>query len=161
MPMMMMARTLQNMTLSSSQAEVSSWSYMYQSKRSSAICLIFAIYLRNLRRSFYGGIIGFKGNTKRRIESDTDTEIYIPRQNENSNVVSIKSKTRSNVCAALRKIRALLKSLRKRMKPTHFLAVPFNNGVVQQKFIELRVMQSVFSSSTSPSNLCPFLIHRN
>ncbi|KAH8416087.1 hypothetical protein KR222_008028 [Zaprionus bogoriensis] len=89
-------------------------------------------------KSCFGGLIGFKGNTKRRIEDDTGTEIHIPRHNDNSNIVTIKSKSRSNVCGALRKIRLVVKSLRSRMKPTHFLAVPFNSGEVQQQFLELK-----------------------
>ncbi|XP_043070191.1 activating signal cointegrator 1 complex subunit 1-like [Drosophila grimshawi] len=50
----------------------------------------------------------------------------------------IQSKERSNVCAALRKIRLLIESLRKRMRPTHFLAVALNSGGVQQRFLKLK-----------------------
>ncbi|XP_016973669.1 activating signal cointegrator 1 complex subunit 1 [Drosophila rhopaloa] len=89
-------------------------------------------------KSFYGGLIGMKGSTKRRIEEETRTEIYVPRQNERSNDVVIKAKQRSQVCAALRQIRHLLASLRKKMKPTHFLAVALNTGEVQQRFVELK-----------------------
>ncbi|XP_030558239.1 activating signal cointegrator 1 complex subunit 1 isoform X1 [Drosophila novamexicana] len=89
-------------------------------------------------KSFYGGLIGFKGSTKRRIESETQTEIYVPRHNETSSDLIIQSSERSNVCAALRKIRLLIDSLRKRMRATHFLAVPLNKGEVQNRFIELK-----------------------
>lgn len=148
---------MQKTTLSSILEEVLHYAFMCLSKRTSRIFILFLFILLMLFcRSFYGGLIGFKGNTKRRIEMDTESDIYIPRQNENSNIVSIKSKTRSNVCSALRKIRAVIKSLRNRMKPTHFLAVPFNNGEVQQGFVELKVRQLV-SSLTSPGNRCPFL----
>lgn len=144
MPTMTMEMTMQKTTLSSSLEEVLNWTFMCLSKWTFRISIIFVHILFMLfDRSFYGGLIGFKGNTKRRIETDTDSEIYIPRHNENSNIVSIKSKNRSNVCSALRKIRAVLKSLRNRMKPTHFLAVPLNYGVVQQSFVELKVRPPV------------------
>ncbi|XP_030558241.1 activating signal cointegrator 1 complex subunit 1 isoform X2 [Drosophila novamexicana] len=101
-------------------------------------------------KSFYGGLIGFKGSTKRRIESETQTEIYVPRHNETSSDLIIQSSERSNVCAALRKIRLLIDSLRKRMRATHFLAVPLNKGEVQNRFIELK-MHSCQASTRSYS----------
>ncbi|XP_033251402.1 activating signal cointegrator 1 complex subunit 1-like [Drosophila miranda] len=88
--------------------------------------------------SFYGGLIGVKGSTKRRIEEETPSEIYIPRQHEASSNVTIKAKERSQVCAALRQIRSLVGSLRRKMRPTHFLAVPLNFGEVQNRFLELK-----------------------
>ncbi|XP_017066603.1 activating signal cointegrator 1 complex subunit 1 [Drosophila eugracilis] len=89
-------------------------------------------------KSFYGGLIGLKGSTKRRIEEETKAEIYVPRQNERSNNVIIKAKQRSQVCAALRQIRHLIVSLRKKMRPTHFLAVALNSGEVQERYVELK-----------------------
>nr|XP_016927889.1 activating signal cointegrator 1 complex subunit 1 [Drosophila suzukii] len=89
-------------------------------------------------KSFYGGLIGLKGSTKRRIEEETRTELYVPRQNERSNDVIIRAKQRSQVCAALRQILHLITSLRKKMKPTHFLAVALNSGEVQERYVELK-----------------------
>lgn len=80
-----------------------------------------------------------KGNTKRRIEEEAKCEIYVPRQNEKSNEVIIRAKERSQVCAAVRRIRHITASLRQKMKPTHFLAVALNSGEVQENFIELKV----------------------
>ncbi|XP_022224356.2 activating signal cointegrator 1 complex subunit 1 [Drosophila obscura] len=92
----------------------------------------------HVSKSFYGGLIGLKGSTKRRIEEETRSEIYIPRQHEESSHVTIKAKDRSQVCAALRQIRSLVGSLRRKMRPTHFLAVPLNFGEVQNRFMELK-----------------------
>ncbi|XP_017049378.1 activating signal cointegrator 1 complex subunit 1 [Drosophila ficusphila] len=89
-------------------------------------------------KSFYGGLIGLKGSTKRRIEEETRTEIYVPRHNEISNDILIRAKQRSHVCGALRQIRHIITSLRKRMKPTHFLAVALNSGEVKDRFVELK-----------------------
>ncbi|XP_065367560.1 activating signal cointegrator 1 complex subunit 1 [Calliphora vicina] len=92
--------------------------------------------------SFYGGIIGHKGSTKRRIESEAQCDITIPQRNTtqknaNSKII-IKAKTRNNVLSARRKILLLLTSLRKRMAPTHFYGVALNFGEVKEKFIDLR-----------------------
>ncbi|XP_017087878.2 activating signal cointegrator 1 complex subunit 1 [Drosophila bipectinata] len=89
-------------------------------------------------KSFYGGLIGMKGNTKRRIEEEANCEIYVPRQNEKSNNVMIRARERSQVCAGLRRIRHITASLRQKMKPTHFLAVALNSGEVQEHFVELK-----------------------
>ncbi|EDV58170.1 activating signal cointegrator 1 complex subunit 1 [Drosophila erecta] len=92
----------------------------------------------HVSKSFYGGLIGMKGSTKRRIEEETRTEIYVPRQNEKSNEVTIRAKQRNQLCAALRQIRHLVASLRKKMKPTHFLALALNFGEVKERFVELK-----------------------
>ncbi|KAM7342043.1 activating signal cointegrator 1 complex subunit 1 [Cochliomyia hominivorax] len=92
--------------------------------------------------SFYGGIIGHKGSTKRRIETEAQCDITIPQKNAthknaNSKIV-IKAKTRNNVLSARRKILLLLTSLRKRLAPTHFYGIALNFGEVKEKFVELR-----------------------
>lgn len=84
-----------------------------------------------------------KGSTKRRIEEETRTEIFVPRPNDRSNEVTIKAKQRSQVCAALRQIHHLVASLRKKMKPTHFLAVALNSGEVKERFMELKVLAKI------------------
>ncbi|XP_067634175.1 activating signal cointegrator 1 complex subunit 1 [Eurosta solidaginis] len=96
----------------------------------------------HVAQSFYGGLIGFKGTTKRRIESETQTDIYVPRSRESGQKqpedVSIKGKTRSAVMAARRKINLLIISLRKRMRPTHFTCVPLNYGEVREHYCALK-----------------------
>ncbi|CAD7013810.1 unnamed protein product [Ceratitis capitata] len=96
----------------------------------------------HVAQSFYGGLIGFKGSTKRRIVSETLTDIYVPRSREGGQKqaedVSVKGKSRSNVMAARRKINLLLLSLRKRMRPTHFTCVPLHEGEIKEKFINFK-----------------------
>ncbi|XP_037950605.1 activating signal cointegrator 1 complex subunit 1 [Teleopsis dalmanni] len=95
----------------------------------------------HVHSEFYGGIIGFKGNTKRRLESETQTEIIVPRQRnvgKQSNNLIIKGKSRSNILSAHRKIKAILISLRKRMPKTHFVGVDLHKTEIREKFIDFR-----------------------
>ncbi|XP_011196578.2 activating signal cointegrator 1 complex subunit 1 [Zeugodacus cucurbitae] len=96
----------------------------------------------HVAQSFYGGLIGFKGSTKRRIESETQTDINVPRSREGGQKqvedITIKGKTRINVMAARRKINLLVISLRKRMRPTHFACVPLNYGEIKERFCEFK-----------------------
>ncbi|XP_075169269.1 activating signal cointegrator 1 complex subunit 1 [Haematobia irritans] len=92
--------------------------------------------------SFYGGIIGFKGSTKRRIEGETGCDIIIPQKTvasktSESNII-IKGRSQNNVAKARYKIQLLVTSLRKRMKATHFYGVPTNTGDVRTNFNTLK-----------------------
>ncbi|BFG05931.1 activating signal cointegrator 1 complex subunit 1 [Drosophila madeirensis] len=115
----------------------------------------------HVSKSFYGGLIGLKGSTKRRIEEETRSEIYIPRQHEESSNVTIKARDRSQVCAALRQIRCLVGSLRRKMRPTHFLAVPLNFGEVQNGFLELKksIMEAQFPGIDEELFISEICIH--
>ncbi|XP_017012491.2 activating signal cointegrator 1 complex subunit 1-like [Drosophila takahashii] len=87
---------------------------------------------------FYGRIIGLKGSTKRGIEETTKAKIAIPSLKDNSNDVVIRAKQRSQVCAALHQIRQIILSVRKKMRPTHFLAVTLSSGEVQERYVEFK-----------------------
>ncbi|KAH8269615.1 hypothetical protein KR018_010514 [Drosophila ironensis] len=89
-------------------------------------------------QSFFGGLIGSKGSTKRRIEEQTNCHISIPRQYDKSSDIVITGKERSHVCAGLRQVRLIIDSLRSKTPPTHFLGVALNSGVVQQRFKDLK-----------------------
>lgn len=107
-------------------------------------------------RPFYGGLVGFKGSTKHRIESETQTELFIPRPRETDDVcikgfflsikytlfhnrVILQGKSRKSVCAAKRKIELMVISLRKRTNPTHFTCIPVCKDNVKQRYMEFKV----------------------
>ncbi|KAL9916038.1 activating signal cointegrator 1 complex subunit 1 [Glossina fuscipes fuscipes] len=104
--------------------------------------------------SFYGGLIGFKGATKRRLETETSTEIMIPpRVADNGNKsretnVIIKGKTRNAVATAKRKIDVLVASLRGRMNATHFFGVALNYDEILENF---QVFKELILSAQLPS----------
>ncbi|XP_055838733.1 activating signal cointegrator 1 complex subunit 1 [Episyrphus balteatus] len=86
-------------------------------------------------RVFYGGLIGQKGMTKRRIESETKTEIFIPGvRDTKESLVSIKGRSRKDVCAARRRVELVIESLRKKTQPTHFTCVPACTDAIKKAF---------------------------
>lgn len=100
------------------------------------------IFLHIVFSSFYGGIIGYKGSTKRRIEGETRCDITIPQKapagKSADGKIIIKGRSRNSVATARRKITHLVASLRKRMKPTHFFGIALNFGEVRENFIKLK-----------------------
>lgn len=90
-------------------------------------------------RAFYGGIIGQKGMTKKRIESETKTEITIPGIRDTKyTMVTIKGTTRKNVCAAQRRLELIIESLRNKTPPTHFTCVPACTDVIKRSYNKLK-----------------------
>ncbi|XP_037715202.1 activating signal cointegrator 1 complex subunit 1-like [Drosophila subpulchrella] len=87
-------------------------------------------------RSCYGRLIGLKGATRRSIQDLTNSEVSIPGLMDKSTDVVIRAKQRSHVVAALRQIRHLITSQRKRA--THFLTVTLNSGNIQDRYVELK-----------------------
>ncbi|XP_005176525.1 activating signal cointegrator 1 complex subunit 1 [Musca domestica] len=92
--------------------------------------------------SFYGGIIGFKGSTKRRIEGETQCSINIPQKtptNKTSEAkIIITGRTRNSVATARHKVQLLVASLRKRMKATHFYGVTMTSDEIRENFKKLK-----------------------
>ncbi|XP_033112612.1 activating signal cointegrator 1 complex subunit 1-like [Anneissia japonica] len=72
---------------------------------------------------FYGLIIGKKGETKRRIETETNAKIFVPKGQQEEEI-TINSEARKNVIAARDRIALLVESARQRQPFTHFLSIP-------------------------------------
>ncbi|XP_017149908.1 uncharacterized protein LOC108160420 isoform X1 [Drosophila miranda] len=109
----------------------------------------------HVSKTFYGRLIGPKGSTKRRIEEETQSKIYFPRQHEESSNVTIKAKERNQVCAALRQIRSLVGAIRRKI-PIHLLVVPLNFDEVQNRVLHWVPMcccescRSILADLTTP-----------
>ncbi|KAH8256693.1 hypothetical protein KR038_009543 [Drosophila bunnanda] len=89
-------------------------------------------------KTFFAGLVGILGRTKRYIETKTKTQLFIPQQNGESNDVVITGSNRYQVCAALQEVRNRIATLRRKLRPTHFLAVALNRGEVLERFLELK-----------------------
>ncbi|XP_062298899.1 activating signal cointegrator 1 complex subunit 1 [Scomber scombrus] len=90
----------------------------------------------------YKYIIGKKGETRRRLESDTKTSINIPKQGIEGQIV-ITGPHKAAVSSAVTRIEVLIESFRRKQPFTHFLSIPLNDPKIQEGFLKFKddVMQ--------------------
>ncbi|XP_053197132.1 activating signal cointegrator 1 complex subunit 1 [Scomber japonicus] len=90
----------------------------------------------------YKYIIGKKGETRRRLESDTKTSINIPKQGIEGQIV-ITGSHKAAVSSAVTRVEVLIESFRKKQPFTHFLSFPLNDPKIQEGFLKFKddVMQ--------------------
>ncbi|NXI56783.1 ASCC1 protein, partial [Chloroceryle aenea] len=86
---------------------------------------------------FYKYIIGKKGETKKRLETETRTSISIPKPGVEGEIV-ITGQHRSGVISARTRIDVLLDSFRKKQPFTHFLSFALNQPAIQEKFLQFK-----------------------
>ncbi|XP_048801628.1 activating signal cointegrator 1 complex subunit 1 isoform X3 [Lagopus muta] len=82
-------------------------------------------------------IIGKKGETKKRLETETRTSISIPKPGVEGEIV-ITGQQRGAVISARTRIDVLLDSFRKKQPFTHFLSFALNQPVIQEKFLQFK-----------------------
>ncbi|XP_050980609.1 activating signal cointegrator 1 complex subunit 1 isoform X3 [Labeo rohita] len=85
----------------------------------------------------YKYIIGKKGETRKRLESETKTSISIPKQGVEGQIV-ITGVHRAAVASAVTRIEVLIDSFRRKQPFTHFLSFALNHAQVQQGFVRFR-----------------------
>lgn len=81
----------------------------------------------------YKYIIGKKGETRKRLESDTKTSISIPKQGVEGQIV-ITGPQKSAVASALTRVEVLIESFRRKQPFSHFLSFALNHPQVQEGF---------------------------
>ncbi|XP_019903172.2 activating signal cointegrator 1 complex subunit 1 isoform X2 [Esox lucius] len=85
----------------------------------------------------YKYIIGKKGETRRRLESDTKTSINIPKPGVEGQIV-ITGSQKAAVSSAVTRIEVLLESFRRKQPFTHFLSFALNHPQVQEGFLRFK-----------------------
>ncbi|XP_071160134.1 activating signal cointegrator 1 complex subunit 1-like [Mytilus edulis] len=86
---------------------------------------------------FFKHIIGRKAETKRRLETETRTQIRIPKNGQDGPIV-IQGHDRKGVISAKTRIDLIVDGARQREPFTHFLSIPINNAKMQESFAEFR-----------------------
>ncbi|XP_036428351.1 activating signal cointegrator 1 complex subunit 1 [Colossoma macropomum] len=81
----------------------------------------------------YKYIIGKKGETRKRLESETKTSISIPKQGVEGQIV-ITGPQKSAVASAVTRVEVLIESFRRKQPFTHFLSFALNHPQVQEGF---------------------------
>ncbi|XP_021253804.1 activating signal cointegrator 1 complex subunit 1 isoform X5 [Numida meleagris] len=82
-------------------------------------------------------IIGKKGETKKRLETETRTSISIPKPGVEGEIV-ITGQQRGGVISARTRVDVLLDSFRKKQPFTHFLSFALNQPVIQERFLQFK-----------------------
>nr|XP_057917027.1 activating signal cointegrator 1 complex subunit 1 isoform X2 [Doryrhamphus excisus] len=85
----------------------------------------------------YKYIIGKKGETRKRLESDTKTTITIPKQGVEGQIV-ITGSHKVAVSSAITRIEILVDNFRKKQPFTHFLSFPINDPKIQDGFLRFK-----------------------
>ncbi|XP_072312561.1 activating signal cointegrator 1 complex subunit 1 [Eucyclogobius newberryi] len=85
----------------------------------------------------YKYIIGKKGETRRRLEHDTKTNISIPKQGVEGQIV-ITGAHKSAVSSAVTRVELLVDSFRRKQPFTHFLSFPLNEPQIQDSFLKFK-----------------------
>ncbi|XP_061491277.1 activating signal cointegrator 1 complex subunit 1 [Rhineura floridana] len=85
----------------------------------------------------YKYIIGKKGETKKKLETETRTSISIPKPGVEGEIV-ITGQHRNGVVSARTRIDVLVESFRKKQPFTHFLSFALNQLAIQEKFLQFK-----------------------
>ncbi|XP_008312775.1 activating signal cointegrator 1 complex subunit 1 [Cynoglossus semilaevis] len=85
----------------------------------------------------YKYIIGKKGETRKRLETDTKTSINIPKQGVEGQIV-ITGSHKAAVLSAVTRVEVLVDSFRRKQPFTHFLSFPLNDPKIQEGFLRFK-----------------------
>lgn len=88
--------------------------------------------------SLFKFILGKRAETKKKIEKETSTQIMIPRQGKEGDVV-ITGPNRSGVVGARSRIEVIVESSRQKIPFTHFLCFPLYKSNLAKKVDEFKV----------------------
>ncbi|EZA56279.1 activating signal cointegrator 1 complex subunit 1 isoform X2 [Ooceraea biroi] len=83
--------------------------------------------------AFYANIIGAKGSTRKRLESETGTTIEVPRKGKVADI-AILGRDRKAIISARHRIDLLIEDVRKKKRYTHFLSIPLNKQEIIDNF---------------------------
>ena len=92
---------------------------------------------------FLAIIIGKKGSTKKRIESETKTKITIPKQGVENEDVQVSGTSKYSVATACNRIDSIVSSARQRQGFTHFISIPMNSAKMQESFLAFKVRKDL------------------
>lgn len=83
-------------------------------------------------------LIGVKGTTRKRIETETKTVLRVPQPGADGDV-EVSGGTRAAVASARRRIELILIAARIKQSATHFLCVPIDQRTIKERFRQFEV----------------------
>lgn len=99
----------------------------------------FLIYLSGLvwSRVFYGMLIGARGATRKRLETETKTQLKVPQSGADGDV-ELLGATRGSVASARRRIEQIIIAARAKRSPTHMVCVPVVHASIKERFEQFK-----------------------
>ncbi|KAF6215121.1 hypothetical protein GE061_009870 [Apolygus lucorum] len=91
----------------------------------------------HVAKTYFPYIIGSRGATKKRLESETRTRISIPKPGIDGDIV-VTGPDKKSVSSAKTRISLMVMSSRKRQPFTHFISIPFNAQSFQNGFLTFK-----------------------
>lgn len=86
---------------------------------------------------FFSMIIGSKGTTRRRLETETKTQIIVPKQGTDGEIV-VKGTSRKSITSCRQRIELIVLGARSKQQFTHFLSVPLNSDQIKVNYGKFR-----------------------
>lgn len=94
---------------------------------------------------FHSQVIGAKGNTRKRLETETKTQIAVPKIGDKSTNIIIKGTTKKSLISAKNRLDLIMIAGRAKQQFTHFLSVSFATDEIKKNFT--RFKEEVLSDS--------------
>ncbi|XP_060065477.1 activating signal cointegrator 1 complex subunit 1-like [Ylistrum balloti] len=82
-------------------------------------------------------VIGRKGETRRRIENETKTQVRIPKAGQEGPIVIVGAE-RKGIISAKTRIDVIVSTARQKEQFTHFLSIPITSAEVTNRFLEFK-----------------------
>lgn len=89
-------------------------------------------------RPFYGLLIGAKGTTRKRLESETNTVLKVPNPGADGDI-QVMGNLRQNVASARRRIELIVIGARAKQDATHFICIPVVQPNVRERYLKFKV----------------------
>lgn len=89
-------------------------------------------------QTFHSQIIGAKGNTRKRLEQETGTNIHVPKIGSKDTNVIVKGKSKKDVVSAKTRLDLIMIAGRSKQQFTHFLSVNFATNEIKNNFLQFK-----------------------
>ncbi|XP_018021585.1 activating signal cointegrator 1 complex subunit 1-like isoform X2 [Hyalella azteca] len=89
--------------------------------------------------AFYAYLIGRKGDTRRRLEAETQSNISIPQRGAGATEdIVVTGQSVAKVRAGRLKVALLVEQARQKCSPTHFVSIPATAPNIQERFLQFQ-----------------------
>jgi activating signal cointegrator complex subunit 1 len=87
---------------------------------------------------FHSQVIGAKGNTRRRLEQETSTQILVPKIGSKDTNVVIKGKHKKDLISVKNRLDLIMIAGRAKQQFTHFLSISFSTDEIRSNFARFK-----------------------